>query len=431
MGTKKPLVCVVMLIVTVLLACCAAQGEDTHNAAAGANIVLAAPVVVSQGPAELRKWGPWQFPAIQRLPDGRLQIGFHIGEDSATAYGTEPGVAVSEDNGQTWKEVKAGEESASCAAKMVRLPNGDLLRAVQMKSRKLEEVAGKLPPPLGTWMAEAGTQEVILYAGEKTPKEFAGWRFARLTKGGTAWVEETAEVRIPGEVRIATSGVFTLPWMQRIQVAPDGTLWGINHGLRVVGGKVRTPLAVQLLHSTDGGRVWNLVGEIPYQPDKKADKAWNTREGFTEPNIAFFPDRSILCLIRSTDGSIAGPLYMSRSTDNGKTWSKPSVFDTLGVYPALLTLTNGVTLASYGRPGLYIRASGDPAGKLWGPRVTVVQPGEWGKDTCSYSDMIAMDDHTALIVYSDYNYPDSQGVPRKTILVRKVTVSLESAVKGQ
>ncbi len=65
------------------------------QSASGIRMVLDAPVVISQAPAEVRKWGPWQFPFIQRLPDGRLQIGFHIGEDSATDYGIAPGVAVS------------------------------------------------------------------------------------------------------------------------------------------------------------------------------------------------------------------------------------------------------------------------------------------------------------------------------------------------
>lgn len=389
----------------------------------GPRIILDAPVVVSQAPIGLKDWGPWQFPAIQRLPDGRLQIGYHIAEDSASAYGTAQGVTISDDNGQSWKEVKADEALPSCSwtSKTLILPNGDLLHQVQLKSRKLEDIQEKLPLSFTTCTGGYG-EKITLYSAEKMPKELAGYRFSRFKKGIGKWIEETADVNMPGAVRGVTSGVLTFPWIHRIKIAPDGTLWGISHSRRVVDGVLQKYTAVCIIRSLDNGRTWNLLSEIAYQPDKKADRFWDKREGFTEPNITFLPDGSIFCLIRTTDGKGVGPLYMSRSTDNGKTWNTPAVFDDSGVWPALLTLKNGVTLASYGRPGLYIRATDDPADKSWGCKVAIVNPGELHKDTCSYSDLIALNGQSALIVYSDFNYPDKQGKPRKTILVRKITL---------
>jgi hypothetical protein len=43
-------------------------------------------------------------------------------------------------------------------------------------------------------------------------------------------------------------------------------------------------------------------------------------------------------------------------------------------------------------------------------------------NSCGHTDMVELDDHTALLVYSDFNHPDGDGVPRKTILVRRVQV---------
>jgi len=94
-----------------------------------------------------------------------------------------------------------------------------------------------------------------------------------------------------------------------------------------------------------------------------------------------------------------------------------------GVLPRMLTLDNGVTLASYGRPGLFVRATADPSGLEWEPRVTVVEPLEQRADTCSYSRLLALDERTALLAYSDFNYPDAQGRKRKSLLVRTVTAS--------
>lgn len=390
-------------------------------------ITLGNPVVVSQAPLDTRTWGPWQFPAVQRTFDGRLQIGYHMAVDSTTAYGTAPGVAVSDDDGDSWQEDPTAENAPSWTSKTLMLPNGDLLRQVPLRSRKAADIQDKLPPPLTTLAGSYGAK-TVLYLAEKMPRELSGRRFSRRAKGAGTWVEETAQVNIPGEVRgvtsegsDATGGVLVFPWIHRIKIGPDGSLWGYGHSIRVVDGALQKKMVVQFLHSRDSGRTWDLLSEILYQPDPNADKSWNKREGFTEPDITFLPDRSIFCLMRTTDGGGIGPLYASRSTDNGKSWSQPTVFDDLGVWPVLLTLENGVTLASYGRTGFYIRATGDAAGNSWDPRVTVVNPGQLYTDTCSYSDLIALDRHTALVVYSDFNYPDRQGKPRKTILVRKIT----------
>jgi len=385
-------------------------------------IELGTPVVVSQAPVGVKNWGPWQFPAIQRMPDGQLQIGFHVEADSATAYGARPGVAISDDNGVTWREAADLRFPPSWTSKNLMLPNGDRLIQLPRKSLKLEDVQDKLPKPLTAWTG-GYAEEVTLFAGKDMPSELVGWRFVRLARGSVEWVEETAKVNIPGEIRNATNGVLTFPWIHRIKLAPDGALWGFGHSMRMVDGELQKKLVVQFLRSEDSGRTWNLLNEIPYQPDKNADKLWDKRQGFTEPEIGFLPNGSMLCLMRTHDGNGVGPLYQSRSTDNGKTWSKPTVFDEIGVWPTLLTLENGSTLVSYGRPGLYVRASNDPAAEMWGPKVAVVPPGPLGGDTCSYSDLIALDDRTALIAYSDFTFPDEQGRPRKTILVRKVTVA--------
>ena len=53
----------------------------------------------------------------------------------------------------------------------------------------------------------------------------------------------------------------------------------------------------------------------------------------------------------------------------------------------------------------------------------VVEPAEGRQDTCSYSALLALDERTALLAYSDFNYPDAQGQKRKSIMVRTVTAT--------
>jgi hypothetical protein len=117
-------------------------------------------------------------------------------------------------------------------------------------------------------------------------------------------------------------------------------------------------------------------------------------------------------------------MYVCRSGDGGKTWDRPVVFDDEGVWPATVELQNGVALVAYGRPGLFVRASSDPAGRVWGDRVAVVEPRALQTDSCSYSDLVVLDERTAMIAYSHFNYPGPDGLLHKTILVRTITAEV-------
>jgi hypothetical protein len=180
------------------------------------------------------------------------------------------------------------------------------------------------------------------------------------------------------------------------------------------------------LRSVDHGRTWKSVSEIHYQPNAREDSLAAVRDGFTEPDYNFRPDGSLLCLMRTMDGNGPGPLFLTRSADHGKTWTVPVGFDSFGKVPQLLSLDNGVTIATYGSsggPGYFVvRATIDPAGLDWGPRVTIPHsrpaPAAW--DTCGHTELVPLDDGSALLVYSDFNYPDEHNVPGKTILVRSI-----------
>lgn len=378
-------------------------------------IILGAPVVVSQSPPEVRDWGPWQFPIIERLGDGRLHLAHHIQRDSAQDYGLPVAHFVSPDDGASWLPLNDAPADGG-----VLLPNGDRLRNVVLRPQRVTDLA--LPEHAHFGLGSYGRQKYYHYRLGDLPAELrAGWRLARRRAGSTAWVEEDAAVRLPGELRRVAEGVLVFPWFYGLRVAPDGSLWGILYDRREQCNTIYAWHPI-FLRSTDSGHTWELLSEILPAHDPAADPQWDKRDGFTEPDITFLPDGAIFCLIRTTDGNGPGPSYGSRSSDEGRTWSKPRVFDPVGVCPALLTLENGRTLASYGRPGLFVRATTDRAGLAWGDRAAVVEPRSLQTDTCSYSSMVALDDETALIAYSDFNWPDAQGIPRKTILARTITV---------
>lgn len=385
---------------------------------------LSDPVTVALAPPDVKDWGPYQFPGLSRLPDGKILLSFHIGADSVTAYGLPPGRAVSADEGKTWTvlppDTAATGLGLSNGSPPVRLPNGDLLSAKSIASRKVTEI--KLPVQPFAQYVSYGNRSLV-YRMEDVPADCrTGWKLNRQPAGSAEPVEEQPTVRLPGEVREVIEKVMPFPWFISMFRAPDGSIWSVNYTRRVVDGVFRPQVAAVILRSTDQGKTWDLWSEIPYVGDPAADPLAGKREGFTEPVVNFMPDGSALCLLRTTDGEGPGPMYWSRSVDSGRTWTQPVVFDDIGVWPQLLTLKNGITLAAYGRPGLYVRATSDPAGLRWEQRVTVLKPGALMKDTCSYAALLTLSDSTALLAYSDFDLHNADGKRCKGMRVRQVTV---------
>ena len=163
-------------------------------------ITLGEPVLVSQAPVEVKKWGPWQFPHLERLADGRIHLEFHVEADSVTAYGLPTRHALSADDGGTWQAV-AGRDARGG----LLLPNGDRLLPVQLQSRARDEVV--LPEPVLV-QEDAPNRITHIYRAADLPADLSGWRFLRLRRGEAAWVEETASVRVPGEIRIVREGMY-------------------------------------------------------------------------------------------------------------------------------------------------------------------------------------------------------------------------------
>lgn len=115
----------------------------------------------------------------------------------------------------------------------------------------------------------------------------------------------------------------------------------------------------------------------------------------------------------------------------GHTWSPLEQFDDHGVWPCLLALRCGVTLAAYGRPGLQVRATSDSACLKWEPPVEWVHSDGKSKSsphsvlaqgTCGYTNMIALDDCTAAVAYSAFRVLDKRGIPHKCMMFRTITV---------
>ena len=231
------------------------------------------------------------------------------------------------------------------------------------------------------------------------------------------------------------------------KVAPDGSLYIAqyrSYGANPFTGVYEGTYNTYILRSIDNGESWQLQGYIPYKyPDEEKDPLAHLKLGFVEPSLEFMPDGSMVWFFRSAwYGSTTwewAPMYMSRSTDMGRTWSKPAVFAHTGILPRLCRLACGATLICYARPGIFIQGSCDKSGNVWSDPVVVMTPEDRSHlanikiDTptfhqwdgaCNNPELLMLDDNSAMLFYSDFYYPDSAGVKRKSILCRKITVHL-------
>jgi hypothetical protein len=165
-----------------------------------------------------------------------------------------------------------------------------------------------------------------------------------------------------------------------------------------------------IISSSDRGKTWGnpvtvaydkMLGLL-YKPDITGSK-WTvvpaqTQEGFTEPDLAVAPNGDVICVMRTGSGATFGPhgedvrmpdengrfygaltifptpLYASRSSDGGKTWTPPASIADRGCCPSLVTLKNGVMVCVYNRPGVWLIFS-DDSGKTWKGATEIARPG--------------------------------------------------------
>ena len=385
---------------------------------AALEVKVGEPTIVAVAPKDVG-WGCYQFPGIERWDDGRLCVTYNMSADAAESYGTPPGAMVSADGGETWSP-HSGEWGVSG----LLLPNGDRIGIATPKPYKVADL--HLPESLGIVQSTYASEKYTMYRLSDLSPKLRTVRISRLPKGAERPVEEHAWLDDPRALRYSLREVFPIVWWGDMRLASDGSvIAGIYPGYRVRDdGSIDDKCGVFFYRSTDFGHSWKIQGRILYQPDTKADEKGDQRAGFTEPTFEFLSDGSLLCVMRTSDGLGVGPMYAARSTDLGKTWSRPRVIAANGVLPKLLKLENGVLALSSGRPGVQVRFCTDGKGAKWSDPFELVPIASDipGADTCGYTSLLATGPDSFMIAYSHFKHPIEKGEVRKAIMVREVLV---------
>jgi tetratricopeptide (TPR) repeat protein len=372
---------------------------------------MALPALMIEAPREERRWGRYQFPTVSKMADGRLIAFVHVEADSAESYGMPRRVLVSSDDGLAWRE----DNAAAMQPYGLRLPDGEHLVIDTPPSIPAEGL--KLPASAGT-MSSYG-QSFSLYRWRELSADLRRIFFQRFARG--AWGQESAVIDDPGGMRYAVGGRFPRIWWGDMESMPDGSLTAVTYP-HILDEGAGFHFSAACWRSTDRGHTWRWQGRILFVADPEADAKASRRDGFTEPAFTRLRDGSLYCVLRTTDGNGAGPMYRTRSTDGGRTWSKPAVIAPNGVMPRLLRLGNGMLVLSSGRPGVQLRFSVSGLGDDWSEPVDVLPPtsDKPDVDSCGYTGLVGLDRDTFLIVYSWFQKPDPDGHPRKAVLSRRI-----------
>ena len=375
------------------------------------------PVVIARRPEVSEEgkipWGPYQFPGCEYTQEGYIHATFNVGADSVRAYGLVANPHfISKDEGKTWTLAEPEKDFVGGTV----LPDGTRLGFTARPSVDPKELnLPETPDGVHTFW----NHPAYFYHASHFSEESNAFTLRRLPAGETEWRTELKVVDLPDKLcRACIEGVVPHQVVFEKAISPSGDFWGVFYPWFLDGYNGRPCFQPTFIVSKDSGETFEYRGTIPYEPIPEADPKYDKRDGFSEPFIEFLSNGDIVCLMRTQDGNGQGPSYITFSHDEGRTWEKPQIFDDLGVLPQLCTLGCGVTLSSYGRPGIFIRATDDPTAHVWQDRLTVLEH----QYTCAYTRFLPLNDTTALFFYTDFIYPDDDGVKHKTVLCRKVEV---------
>ncbi|RKX32816.1 MAG: hypothetical protein DRP71_11495 [Verrucomicrobia bacterium] len=381
---------------------------------------LSDPVVAAVSAPDETRWGFTQFPALSRLPDGRILLCYADAEDASETHGNTAPALVSADEGETWQSFAGEPDPVRPHYAITEAYDGEFFAVPSIRYFDVKKAGIALPEPVAESFVYGS---LYTYRAVDFPAEvldhFRWLGCKRWTPGSGTWVDEKVEYETKDLLvwRREDSDLLPRAFFERPALRHRGEILYADYRVRYAlkDGFVAQKGGTDLMASSDNGRTFEHRATVA------VDRSGRDLMG--EPTLAETTEGELVCVIRKTDHE-QKPMVITRSSDGGRTWTDPVEFCEFGVFPCLQKLKSGPLVLSYGRPGVHLRISPDGNGREWSEPVTLISgdPAEVSRCSCGYTSLLELSDNSLLIAYSDFEHVDAGGTSRKAILTRRVKV---------
>ncbi len=336
--------------------------------------------VISAQPEFYHGW-----PTLAVRADGELLVAYSGGRESHVCPFGRVELIRSHDGGRTWSwpEVLMDSPIDDRDSGVLVTPSGTLL-VTTFTSLAYEDVLRKA----SNWPVErlARWQAVQRRTTEWQRRNLLGTWMLRSTDAGMTW---SAPYRVPVN---SPHGPIALS---------DGRLLYVGKQLWEPGEKVG------VCDSSDGGRTWRWLADIPARPGDSV-------AAYHELHAVEASRGRILVHIRNHNPPNAGETLQCESSDGGKTWTAPHSIGVWGLPSHLLRLRNGSLLMTYGYRrapfGNQARLSAD-GGATWPEPLTISADGASGD--LGYPSTVELQDGKLLTVWYERPKDSTQAVLRQ------------------
>lgn len=383
--------------------------------ASAIQVELGEPVVVAQSAPTETRWGHHQFPMLSRLPDGALLLTFANEPDALEAHGQAQPAYTSADQGRSWTPY-TGDQSITAGVLVSPVLHGEYLTLPKAKGLKVDPA--RMPRPIARFACYKGFD---IHRLNDCPPDVQAYirdvAALRWRPGTGRWERESVQWDDGHQLVYTYEGWAGKTSQEDQMVQLDGKLLLAEYRTAYATMDGQTPLGweVALMVSDDNGHSFRRRSCISAQ---------YPQDNLAEPALALNRKKELVCVIRRSYDQQA-PMYVTVSPDEGRSWEKPRLLHSVGVFPHMVLLENGVLVLAFGRPGVYLSFSPDGTGRSWTPPTTLIEGklDNPGATTCGYTTIQPIGPETFLLAYSDFKHKNTKGEACKTILVRPVMVS--------